>query len=311
MDNIIIYFLCLSFWTVIGDKIRLYKISKYNDSIINSKIFVENREAETIKKGINLEKIDLLLPFLEKLEGYTDISNLKAAYSNLSDVNVKRMNLFDSLIFSASGIYSTSKNEISYSKLSLGHEFLHMCSSYFNKETKEENVGFLQQKALVIIGKGLNEGYTDLLSKRIYDSKISYIDEANIAQLFELFFENPKDMERFYFNHDLPGFIHYMEKFALKKDIIDVILKLDSASFISSTPSLLPSFFKFIEIRLKLYEWYSSNIKDEAKLQKFKDLMCENKITSLLLNGGIIKLYKDKHYDIKSDLPILDNDKKR
>ena len=66
----------------------------------------------------------------------------------------------------------------------LSHEFLHMAST-----RDKYRCGFhLQTRFNQEIGRGLNEGYTELLNKRIFNSKsFSYFHNVKIARLIEIF----------------------------------------------------------------------------------------------------------------------------
>lgn len=276
-------------------KMILKKQSEYDGNIIKKAPFINNCKIEELKKSINNQKIELLLPIIKKLQEYTIEENLKTAYRNLQTVSVKEMSFMYCLLHSVAGVYDPEYNMITFIDSSIiGHEFLHMCSTYFDSENKESYSGFRQSNLEYSIGEALNEGYTELLASRIYNknNKVNaYSSEVRIAKLFELFFDNPKDMEKFYFNHDLPGFIHYMEQFATKQEIIDIILKLDNTLFLRQNIDF-PVSYRYIGIQLKLYNWYSSKIKDEVKLQQFRDLICENKIISMILNKQNMKLTK-------------------
>lgn len=282
------------------DKKRLCQQSKYDGSIIKEAPFISNCNIDELKKDINKQKVELLLLFIEKLEEYTTEENLKRAYKNLKTISIEKMSPVYSFLYSVAGEYDMEENKITYLSSAIGHEFLHMCSSYYDKENKQYYSGFRQSNSEYSIGLALNEGYTELLASRIYNKNnkvTAYSKPVKIAQLFELFFDNPKNMEKYYFNHDLSGFIHYMERFASKQEIIDILFKLDNALFLQRHTSFFPISYRYVDIQLTLYNWYSSNIKDEDKLQKFEDLLCENKIISMILNRKNIKLIKDNPYD--------------
>lgn len=285
---------------ICATKIRIYKQSKYDGEIIREAPFINTCKIEKLKKEIDEQKIELLLPFMEKLEKYTTKENLITSYKNLKTAKIEKDSFISSFFNPSEGIYYSDENKITYNKLSaIGHEFLHMCSTYYDTEKEENYSGFKQGSHDYIIGTALNEGYTELLASRIYNKNnkvTAYSRAVKIARLFELFFENPKDMEKYYFNHDLLGFIHYMERFAPRKDITDILLKLDNTLFIENNDLLFPITYQYVDIQLKLYEWYSSNIYDKSRLQKFKDIICESKINSLLFNSKSMKLIKDNPY---------------
>lgn len=277
------------------NKIRLKRISEYDGCIISSGPNIEN-----INYKIDIEKNKIILPLLEKLFDYTKESNLKTIYKNLQTSNIIRKPLL--LFGSSSGYYDTELNKIEYySYSSLKHEFLHMASTYYDNNTDTAYTGFKQYKNGISIGIGLNEGYTELLTARIYNKgKIeAYPKEVKIAKLFELFFDNPKDMEDYYFNYNLPSFIHYMEKYAKKEDIIKLMLDIDSITYIERSTFInpLPS-YNYIKTQIILYNWFISKNNDKRKIEQFENLICKNKIIDIILKKEKLSLCKSNPYDL-------------
>lgn len=281
------------------NKITFRKASKYNGCLIKECTFIDNVSIEKRKNQIEQKNLDVLLPLVEKLSNYTSNENLKTVYRNLTSLKIKkRKTLF---LGGLGGLYDSKNNTIEYSLIaSLGHEFLHLASSYYNPETKEAYSGFAQKIDNIIIGKGLNEGYTELLASRIYNKKNkvrSYKLDVEIAKLLELFFDNPKEMEKLYFNHDLLGFVKHMEKFASKKEIVNLILEIDSAHNHATIDPLNPFIlYTNIKIQLKLYKLFVTKNTDIEKLKQFTNLICENKSIYLFLNNNKMKLYRENPY---------------
>lgn len=149
-------------------------------------------------------------------------------------------------------------------------------------------------------------GYTELLASRIYNknNKVqTYKLEVQIAKLMELFFDNPKDMEKFYFNHDLLGFVKYMEQFSTSKEIVNLLHEIDNIHHRSSMITFNPfKLYDCIKIQLKLYKMFISKNKDIEKLKQFTDIICENKIIRMILSNKKMKLYKENPYIQNKDL---------
>lgn len=313
--------------SLVQSKIKLNKISNYKECKVKELSLVDSKTIENLKKETNREKERLFLEYIDKLKNYTSEDNLKTLYRNLNTLEVEQRKSLISSLLSAGGIYITKENKIIYEKSKFfGHEFLHLCSSYVNsnemfsvmellktyvhvyfrvfdtnrkilldelKQIVNEEIngvysGFYQVHDGISLGNGLNEGYTELLSSRIYgNGKIKvYKKEAKIAKLFEFFFDNPKDMEKFYFNHDLNGFIHHMEQFTSRESIIQLITEIDSVNELKF-PWYLPN---YIKVQLDLYEWFNRKNNNSEKRQQFQDLICENKLVSITLKKRKIKL---------------------
>ena len=72
--------------------------------------------------------------------------------------------------YNAIGIYNARNNKISFvngvNSNTIFHELFHMASSYLDKENKILYGGFYQSSKGLNIGRGLDEGYTELLANR-------------------------------------------------------------------------------------------------------------------------------------------------
>lgn len=95
-----------------------------------------------------------------------------------------------------------------------------------------------------------NEGYTELLAIRFFHKKKpnTYRSFIKIASLLEQFFEKKEDMRNLYFNHNLFGFIHYMEQFAERKEILKLIFDMDKLNYYDSL-LMLPLYFYLIKFK--------------------------------------------------------------
>lgn len=298
LSKLIPMFAYLNVSVFVLDKIRLHKTSEYEGSIITEDI----TDKKSLMK-IDYEKIKQIIPLIEKLKNNVSEENLKTLYNNLNSLKVKRKLLL--VMGAVGGFYDIVKNEIIYNvEFLLGHEILHMASSYYEKENEIELCGFRQRKEIALIGNGLNEGYTELLASRIYyknGKPVTYKKEAKIARMLEFFFDDPKEMENLYFNHNLPGLIHKLESFASRDEVIKLINDIDSLTFLSKVPFNPTPTYNNIKIQLTLYNWFREKCTDFDKLKQLEDLVCENKMAFLAINKQKNKLHKENSYDKKID----------
>ena len=269
-------------YTISKNKMILKRNSKYNKRLIKNFKINKNSNIQELKDKINKDKVEILLPYLEELEKNTDKDNLYRVYKNLKDISIKR-NIFI-LLNASAGTYDSSNNTIEYVfKSSLGHEFLHLASSYYNEKNGLDLSGFEQYSNIdkVLIGTGLNEGYTELLASRLYnhDKVDIYKDVVKVARLFEFFFDDKKEMEKYYFNHDLPGFINYMMRFEERDKIINLLLEIDTLYRMIEP---VKSYYN-VKIQLQLYKIFRSKCKDSPNLEEFKELVYKNKLVEMLL----------------------------
>ncbi len=279
-------------------------LKQYKGSIINELPFIETETIEEKQKNILKDKFEILTPYVEKLQNYTSEENLKAVYRNLENLTLKKeqLHLKDSY-----GSYSTKDNRLTYRLNSaLGHEFLHLASAYYDPVSGESHTGFYQWKGNMddeeeienscAIGSGLTEGYTQLLAYRIYGDEIKvYKKETILSQLFELFFDDPKEMESYYFNHNLPGLIHHMEQYATKEEIIEIIQSIDKINVYSNyrhSRNIVPT-YEFIRLQMKLYDIFRAKNPNSEKLKTFEEIICQNKIASIVFKRKKIKLQRE------------------
>lgn len=179
---------------------------------------------EKIKNFILNEDYNNYLKSLAiKLYEYTEIDNLLNCYNNLKNIKIikddkfkeKRFSLQDHFI---TGIYDPYTNTISYyDNDTISHEFLHMSSTPKIESDDYYTTGFKIYGGNIEFARGLNEGYTELLNRRIfyddYNSDTAYKINVYLLRIFELLYDDYKTMERDYFisNYQSPigNFIKY------------------------------------------------------------------------------------------------------
>lgn len=290
-------------------EIRLKRDTSHcQNKILFDTPFIDLKTVEERKRELSREKLRQLEWYVKKLERYTSEENLKSVYRNLKTLKIERN--FIMRIKGVTGRYNSVENRIQYAlKNSIGHEFLHMASRYYDPKSKEENSGFCQYKEPMTIGLGLDEGYTELLASRIYNKNhkvTAYHKEVRVARLFELFFDNPKEMENYYFNHNLPGFIHHMEQYAPREEIIKLLQEMDEMLIFSKALSPI-SIYKMVKIEMKLYGWFRLKNKNPQKLAEFEQIIQENIIASCVFKKQKIKLQRT----FQKGKPVFDREQSR
>lgn len=272
--------------------------SKYSGCLINNKIFYDEATLEERKKNVEKTKIRVLLPYVQKLAKSVDESLLVDMYRNLSTAKASFSPLL--AIGSAEGSYNPKTNEIEYFfKSSIGHELLHLSSSYYDKKNKEIHSGFSQSRDYATIGCGLNEGYTELLASRMFNknNKVeTYKRNVRVARLLELFFVDPEDMQKYYFRHNLPGYVKYMEEFIPRKKFIKMLFDLDIMHRFTFTIPFVPT-YKSISVELELYKYFLKTNPSKEKRKAFESIIKETKIGKMALDRTKMKLYKENWHN--------------
>lgn len=293
----------------------LYAISYIIDSLIETpkdlKILKEGKKRHLaaysniddtqpikISKNISPEDIDKILKNLSypkeleeiiiEFKDYIDKENLTACLQRLGSLQINYINIMNDIkkylqnFTKNDGTYTPINNTIDIfglfdKKNILSHEFLHMASTGENEST-----GFLTILNGVCIGNGLDEGYTELLNKRIFKAKkISYNYNVEIVQLLELLFDNHKEMEYAYFHNNI--FILYQTflQYGSKAEFFQIIQNLDN----------------LIETDIPIYKKITAT---KTKLNLYKIIKRSNnnekikKAETLLNKDPLLKIIKHK-----------------
>ncbi|HPF83314.1 MAG TPA: hypothetical protein PLV83_04040 [Bacilli bacterium] len=284
------------------NKYKLNKISEYDGKLIVNSEYLNGviKNISSYNSKIIDEEKKILLPFIEEISKSIKEEDLKTMYNNISTVKISKEKVLPIFSFDA-GCYYYKENEINYTeKNAIGHEFLHLSSSIYDKDNDIILLGFEQIKDDFSIGTGLNEGYTELLASRFYRNGIidSYKNEASLASLLEMFFDKKEDMYHLYFNSNLPGLITYLEKYIDREEIIKMIIEIDNISYTTDKLLLGTAYTRFIKLELKLYDYFKKNFKDQKKINEFKKIISKEKIISLLLNNEIKVQKNNRNYKI-------------
>lgn len=193
------------------------------------KIEVDEIDLERLKKQKYGKE---LLKFVEVMVNNFPKEDLINFYNNINTLKVKEKS-FDigNFLFKAytAGQYNPKKNVINleekYAIISIYHELFHMASAIAGTRI----VGFHQSEGSVSIGKGLNEGYTELLCRRYFGPgaiSLSYEFSMYAASQIEDLVGKDK-MQSLYFRANLKGLIDELKKYASEEDIMKFINDTD------------------------------------------------------------------------------------
>ena len=190
-------------------------------------------------KEIAIKKYgEKLVKFTETVINNFKEEDLKNFYNNIKNLNVKTKNFtFQNLILRTKigGSYNLKKNEISLngkvSDLSLYHELFHMASSRYENGIRYS--GFHQSSikgGIMSLGEGINEGYTELLTKRLFENDVltanSYEYLVFIVSKLEEIVGKEK-LQSLYLNSNLKGLIEVLKKYMPIKDVMEFIANTD------------------------------------------------------------------------------------
>lgn len=273
------------------NKVKLYK--KFISETINldQPKNVEEAKIDIIYTPVNFSAIPEN-EFKEYISIFwsTLIRNISPEYLKLFNKNIidlKFRKKFQLIKTTVPAYYKAYNNEIVFRSKNIAediyHELLHLTTRYVDKY---DNVfiGFSQLNDEDTIGEGINEGYTELLTKRYFPKTTrcypyQYVVASNIENLI-----GKDKMIELYFNCNLKGLITELSKYLDVSEVFELINGLDvyTKNMNSSSKRYFDFSFDYIyrsqEILLKAHmEKYKQNnpninINDlKSKIEEVKD----------------------------------------
>ena len=169
--------------------------------------------------------------FIEKLNKMFSRSNLKNFYNNINSLKIGTNPIGH--IDGIEAYYKPENNTIYFCRNGYNieivfHELLHMASTICKNGMVY--CGFSQKKkySRKVIGAGLTEGYTQLLTRRMYKDtyEYRYYTEVEIAKIIETIIGKEK-MENLYFNANLKWLVEELSKYSDEQETLKFIKRLD------------------------------------------------------------------------------------
>lgn len=264
---------------VIANGTAAFVISKINEKKIIAKFDnVEAIKATKVKeKPIIPDEIKDLVSIIEKNIDKEYLDNL---YTNLNNVKIKKNFLL--LLLGVKGKYSSQNNTLDYSlNGSLEHELIHLASAHYDDKNDICQSGFVHYGKGFNLCKALNEGYTDLTARRLFNKKTSFYNgEVRLAQFFELFFDK-KELQKYYFTNDLVSFINKLSTFVERKEVIKMLIKFDLGHDLKKLSN--PAYkIIYTDLELKLSEIFMNSKKPIDKQFDHLHLLEESPITNTI-----------------------------
>lgn len=221
---------------------------------------------------------EVLKKHVQVIENNIDKQNLNNLYNNLA--NVKLQKNMRMLLLGIKGKYNSERNELSYSiDGSIEHEIIHLASAYYDEKNNICQSGFVNYDKNLTIGKALNEGYTDLTARRLFNKKTSfYNDEVRIVQFIELLFDKNK-LQRYFFNNDIVTVVNTLCKYMKRDEAIKLLITFDLAFDLKKQGNPLYKVV-YTNLELKICKLFQENNKDLKKQQEYNDLLKKTIITN-------------------------------
>lgn len=272
-------------------KTNLQRINPYEQQgyvIANSTQIMNRYNSIPINQPVDYRGKEIVRPYMEQFERALG-NDCRIARHNFSTLRVEKNKEISKT--GAAGTYEGSENIIKYVKNNasiMGHEMLHMASYMYDSTTDTHFHGFMQQKGQAIIGRGLNEGYTELMNSRLFtNGKItSYKRLVRIVKLIEEFFPNPQIVSHYYFTCNLPAVIQNLRRYCTQEETNEILLGLDRLYEYEYIPGSPLAIQLETQLASKLYSIYQrNNIAEPAKVEAFKQKASENRLTAMVISG--------------------------
>ena len=226
-------------------KMHIENLSKDKDIFSYTYPNLTEKDIAFIKKMIYNHKYSKKVkPLAIQLAQYVGVESLLYLALNLYDIKLFRGRKFvnhGSYWSIIDGQYMPVENLIIYNnKEALSHELIHLSSNAKNTKLKTYHLGFSYCLGDKTFFRALNEGFTELLCRRIfhnsdYKNADSYKLNIYFARLLELLYENQKDAEQDYFKANFLGPINNFTKFSTLEHYHDLCKQLDSVNYINDT----------------------------------------------------------------------------
>ena len=216
---------------------RDYKPKNISKVVLPPELNTEYSELD-IKKITATKYGESIVKFAEVLINNFPAEDLINFYNNINDLKTKskKFKIQNFILRSkTAGQYDPKKNEITVDddtvESTIYHELFHMASSKYKDGI--DYSGFHQSSfkpGIATLGKGINEGYTELLSQRYFgeDTHITgaYEYEVFIAEKLEQIIGKEK-MQSLYLNSNLRGLIDELKQYISEDEVMKFISNTD------------------------------------------------------------------------------------
>lgn len=217
---------------------RRREMNAINDKqlVIEKPIIVNDVSKVEVFDFIDDKYRALIEDFYGRLRGNVSDDNLLSFYLNIGNLEIiDKYNLFTFLkSFITEGSYDFRNNRISiysskykYSDI-INHELLHMSTRKILDN--KCHVGFLQVQKDYYVGNALNEGYTEIMCKKLfpgYTFSYAYNYEIIISKIIEEIVGKDR-MNGLYFSSDLYSLVGSLSNYNNVYDIKKFLVQMDS-----------------------------------------------------------------------------------
>lgn len=215
---------------------RKYKPNNISKVILPPELKVEYNELNI--KNITSENYkNAILKFTNVLVNNFPKNDLNIFYNNIKGLSIKTKTfIMQRLLYNSRivAFYTPDENKITINfrahETTLYHELFHVASSIQNNRVIFS--GFFQSVGSSTLGMGINEGYTELLTRRYFHDenyvRNSYDNQIVFAAMLEKIV-GEKEMNHLYLTSNLNGLIKNLKNYTQRDEIMRFIDNTDSS----------------------------------------------------------------------------------
>ncbi len=278
----------LSYPATFLEYLRFYR---FNDAffylkskeVLPAPIIIQKETKIDYERLTKMEDKEIVLKFMQVLLHNFSSKDLIIFFNNINSLQINPPDFKDkdkdTKYFRA--YYDGENNAIFYkdNKDYLYHELFHAASFVLNKKIRYSGFKQYYHEGDYYLGSGLNEGYTELLTRRYFAHELSvkegYTYLTHIAYLVEIIVGEAK-MQSLYLSANLQGLIYELQKYNSREEIIDFLLMLDHLNNIATynekalknSKQIKWYFNKIYEFLVKTYAEKTITLYKEGKITR-------------------------------------------
>lgn len=265
------------------------KFSRFNDAFSDLKskevlpppLIIQKERQIDYEKIASLEGERRILKFIQVLLANFHPKDLITFCNNLNSLKINPSGVEKDKITKYFAAYYDGENNAIFFKENRGylyHELFHTSSCVPTNGIIYSGFRQYYYNGHYSLGSGLNEGYTELLTRRYFSQELfnthPYNYLSHIASLVEIIVGEAK-MQSLYLGSNLRGLIYELQKYNSKEEIINFLLMLDHLNSIVTFQE------KIFGIKSQI-QWYFNKIYEflvKSYAAKLMNLYKEGQIT--------------------------------
>lgn len=235
----------------------------------------------------------LIQNFLNTMKKELSFNDYEIIEQNIKNINIEFLEKIKDEdvcgLYSPEGLITLHKKD---DEFTFYHELFHASSSYYNENKLELNSGFHHQhiNEKKDIGRGFNEGYTELLTQRYFGfhHECGYSNELHYVRLIEHLI-GKEQMQSFYLRSSLNDLITELCKYNSFENVLKFMESMDKFIIIGElTKEKIASFNETTDF-IEYSKWFDEL--DEYIVKTY------NELNKFIIESHLNKMSNDPDYE--------------